>query len=89
MADKINGGGPAFPCEGGFDSGLRPYYGMSVRTWLVGKAIEGMLAGRKCELGDVNLHDMVDSAFTIADAVLARDGEAADEAPSGGRERAS
>jgi len=52
------------------DKGFAP--GMSVRTWLVGKAIEGMLSGRKCELGDVNLRDMVDSAFTIADAVLAR-----------------
>lgn len=87
MADKINDGGSAFPQRAYGQPDQSP--GMSVRTWLVGKAIEGMLSGRKCELGDVNLRDMVDSAFTIADAVLARDGEAADEAPSGGRERAS
>lgn len=87
MAEKINDGGPAFPRSANdCDNGA---YGMSVRTWLVGKSIEGMLAGRKCELGAVNLRDMVDSAFTIADAVLARDGQAADEAPSDRRERAS
>mgnify|MGYP001499131020 CR=1 FL=1 len=71
MADKINDGGPAFPLPKELyeHSEISPY-GMSLRDWFAGMAIQGMLAGRKCELANVALGDMISSAFVIADAAL-------------------
>ncbi len=41
MADsKIDDGGPAFPCEGGVDSGLYAAPGMSLRQWFATHAPE-------------------------------------------------
>lgn len=71
MANKINDGGPAFPQTN--DSWQGPHAvpeGMSLRDWFAGMAIQGMLAGRKCELANVALGDMISSAFVIADAAL-------------------
>lgn len=34
----INDGGPAFPCEGGDNSGLHAHPGMSLRCWLASQA---------------------------------------------------
>jgi hypothetical protein len=36
---EINDGGPAFPAEGGPDSGLHAYPGMSLRDYLAGQAL--------------------------------------------------
>lgn len=36
---KIDDGGPAFPCEGGSNSGLHPDPGMSIRDWFSGQAL--------------------------------------------------
>jgi len=35
-------GGPAFPAEGGYDSGLHPNPGMSLRDWFAGQALAGL-----------------------------------------------
>lgn len=81
MANKINDGGPAFPVPIAatsnanhepmiYDSMDRCLAGMSLRDWFAGMAIQGMLAGRKCELANVALGDMISSAFVIADATL-------------------
>lgn len=77
----MNDGGPAFPMDEHGGSAVGPdgvtYYqhsahpGMSLRAYFAGQAMQGMLAGRKCELGDVNLADMTESAMKVADALIA------------------
>ena len=65
----MNDGGPAFPCDENNEYKANP--GMSLRAYFAGQAMQGMLAGRKCELGYVNLADMTESATKVADALIA------------------
>lgn len=73
---KINDGGPAFPmpvphyATAEDTGGKLEHNGMSLRAYFAGLAMQGMLAGRKCDLGDVNLADMTESATKIADALI-------------------
>jgi hypothetical protein len=39
MSENIEDGGPAFPCEGGVNSGLYAAPGMSLRDWFAGQAL--------------------------------------------------
>lgn len=74
-------GGPAFPvhehggscldANGCTHCQFPSHHGMSLRAYFAGLAMQGMLAGRKCELGDVNLADMTESATKFADALIA------------------
>jgi len=72
----MNDGGPAFPhtrliaTEDKYEITV-PNNGMFLRAYFAGMAMQGMLAGRKCELGDVNLADMTESATKFADALIA------------------
>ena len=72
----MNDGGPAFPHThiigiNGMLHDAQSIGGMSLRAYFAGLAMQGMLAGRKCELADVNLSDMTESATKIADALIA------------------
>lgn len=73
-AQPINDGGPAFPCEGGSDSGLHPASGMSLRDWLAGRAL-GRLEPPTVYIGkqetEESHRDYARRAYAIADAMLA------------------
>lgn len=76
MSSTIAGDDPAFPnpverSKSEFGT-TDAYPGMSLRTWLAGLAMQGILAGRKCELGNIPLDDFTTSALTIADTLLAK-----------------
>jgi hypothetical protein len=60
--EKIDDGGPAFP---GDAIGRR---GMSLRDWLAGKAMEGMLA---CSKTTGSKKDIAYDAYSQADAMIA------------------
>lgn len=83
MADTIDDGGPAFPCEGGPASGLHPNSGMSLRDWFAGQALAGIMANpiRWADIqsrydrglmtyGEASRSNAV-KAYSIADAMLA------------------
>ena len=62
-------GGPAFPRvePPSGDEGYRAYFGMSLRDWFAGKAIEGCDPGNLTEEGMLG---MVEGAYLLADAML-------------------
>lgn len=70
---KINDGGPAFPCEkhdtGAWDQTFEQ--GMSLRDWLAGKALGGLIASPVAfERSDRRHNSMADNAYKFADAML-------------------
>jgi len=81
----INDGGPAFPVISsgpGFDSYSNPFTriqsegGLSVRDWLAGQALIGVVSavdadGCSSWLADRNEHLAAERAYQIADAMLA------------------
>lgn len=81
----MNDGGPAFPLvastrteDGDFGSkhmlARELYYGMSLRDWFAGKAMQGYLATWTAEDGDpfsMSGH-IAKSAYAMADAMLAK-----------------
>ncbi|MEJ8308557.1 hypothetical protein [Agrobacterium larrymoorei] len=69
MADSknIDDGGPAFPCEGGVDSGLYAAPGMSLRDYLAGQAL---IAGGQY-LANFLPKEAAERAYQIADAMIA------------------
>lgn len=77
---KAADGGPAFPAEGGFDSGLSPTPGMSLRDWFAGMALQGILASpanstaaAKAKLSVSAFRECcADGAFKVADAMIER-----------------
>lgn len=71
MAEKINDGGPAFPAEGGCDSGLHPNPGMSLRDWFAGQAIIGLAAITAHDETVTRRLTVVAEAYAVADAMLA------------------
>lgn len=68
---NINTGGAAFPCEGGSDSGLFADPGMSLRDYFAAKALNGLLAGQFRDTGSLNLNELPEEAYRIADAMIA------------------
>ena len=83
MADRINGGGPAFPNPALAEEGYRSLPGdggMSLRDWFAGKALMGLMAfpGKIDNACDKNIFAMARISYEAADAMLAaRNGEAA------------
>lgn len=73
MTNTINDGGPAFPLpdfahpSGQVESGTR---GMSLRAYLAGQALAGLLANQYAYNG--NHEDVAEQAVNYADAVIAR-----------------
>lgn len=66
MSDKINDGGPAFPCDE--NNEYKAYPGMSLRAYFAGQAMQGLMA-------DPNEDGTVDSiarrSVAAADALIA------------------
>jgi len=71
----MNDGGGAFP----WDGGPLVERGMSLRAWLAGQALNGLLAGffANKHIGEVKYDVTADAAVKFADATLARLGLAA------------
>ncbi len=77
MSDKIDDGGPAFPCmppddgEGRGCAAGYPYpdAGMSLRDWLAGKALTGICAHQ--DTWGLNVKEIAGTCYAISDAMLA------------------
>lgn len=69
MRGGVDGGGPAFPCEGGPASGLHPNPGMSLRDWFAGQVLAGVTANNLHE--DATNAKLAAVAYEMADAMLA------------------
>lgn len=81
----MNGDQPAFPCEGGDNSGLHPHPGMTYRQWLAGMVFQGALAGKADEaiiekllrdgksgdLSDEVARLLAEDAWKLIDALIA------------------
>lgn len=62
---EIKTGGPAFPAYD-FTEG-----GMSLRDYFAAKALNGLLAGQFRDTGSLNLNELPEEAYRIADAMIA------------------
>lgn len=64
-------GGHAFP--GGVDpnNGWPMYSGMTLRDWLAGQALVGLLAGAYRDTTRANFTEVPEEAYAVADAMLA------------------
>lgn len=72
--NAINDGGPAFPLPAHIGAnGEQPFpiYGMSLRDWFAGMALQGMFANSS--MIDTFSHHrmMADESFNVADAMIA------------------
>lgn len=73
---KIDDGGPAFPCEGGGQSGLHAAPGMTLREWFAGQTLSGLVSRADGGYSSYSLGDPEDVALLaqravqIADALL-------------------
>jgi hypothetical protein len=65
-----DGGGPAFPVLKHHDNGhiAQVAYGVTMRDYFAGQAMQGMLAGREAPLTP---HEWATCAYALADAMLA------------------
>lgn len=63
-------GGPAFPAEGGYDSGLHPNPGMSLRDWFAGQAIPTLINKSEDRDGGWSVDTVAAGAYAVADAML-------------------
>ena len=70
----IEDGGPAFPCESyGLKNGKEttvPAQGMSLRAWLAGKALQGLMVDYYTHGNTIP--ECVDLALFAADALIAK-----------------
>lgn len=68
MSDIINDGGPAFPHDVEKHDGLLTtrFHGMSLRDWLAGMALQGMLA----KGWDHGAREAAENAYCFADAII-------------------
>ncbi|MFS2326656.1 hypothetical protein U2P60_14770 [Brucella sp. H1_1004] len=77
---EIKTGGPAFPCEGGSESGLYADPGMTLRDYFAAKAMQGLISAHDSS-GTWTAVDMNEGiakrAYQAADAMIAaREGSA-------------
>jgi len=71
--EKINDGGPAFPFEGGENNGSQPHGGMSLRAYLAGKALQGIMTQQgACSLDYGIPKNNARVALANADALIAK-----------------
>ncbi len=77
MSNKIDDGGPAFPCEGPFNpkfpASRYAYPGMSLRDWFAGQALGGVVAETAgvFENTEEYAQAVAHGSYAIADAMLA------------------
>jgi len=68
---RQNNGGPAFPLVIEEEGCITQYHhGMSLRDWLAGQAVAGLLAGQYRDTSRHNLAEVPAEACRIADAML-------------------
>ena len=68
----INDGGPAFPIQVNHeDIDVKDYYGLSMRDWFAGMALQGYLAGRNYNAGQYAPASVARDCYGYADAMLA------------------
>lgn len=75
---KTSDGGPAFPAEGGINSGLHSHYGMTLRDYFAAKALPALVmacGGDTRESGQSLEQHVSKLAFDLADAMLKVRGE--------------
>jgi len=65
-------GGPAFPIPP-IDNGpgnikSQPHYGMSLRDWFAGMALQGILAGRYWEVAEIT--DPITESYNMANEMI-------------------
>lgn len=81
MTDNLKDGGPAFAAATGDpNNGAEWQEGMSLRDWLAGRALTGMIstAAAPCVFGLSGAEEVAaKAAYRIADAMIAARGEAA------------
>ena len=83
--DKIDDGGPEFPRS---SSGCSSQPGLSLRVWLAGQALAGLIAQCDPPAKDgKNFEDFADWAFEMADAMIARSKEDSQCKDNGGKKR--
>lgn len=61
---------PAFPCADA-DFGSPSKEGMTLRDYFAAKALNGLLAGQFRDTGSLNLKELPEEAYKIADAMIA------------------
>ena len=72
MITEANDGGYAYPCAG--LHGCNGSYGMTLRQWYAGLAMQGLLTGGYASMVTTkNIKDIKEVAFLMADAMLAED----------------
>ncbi len=73
MSEKIEDGGPAFPCSA--PEGYEPSLGMSLRDWFAGQALAGWLASYGPDsshpVSNDAAHLVAARSYAMADAMLA------------------
>lgn len=90
MSKKINDGGPAFPCEGGPESGLYPDSGMSLRDWFAGMAMQEMIGSYRMTMrGTEDAQTSSDADYTSFNRDMAIDTNHKTGEPDGANEIAS
>ena len=80
MSDKIEDGGPAFPCpaskcedaRGESYNGTIGQDGMSLRDWFAGQALAGIVQGLMKGIRFEDVPKLAADCYGIADAMLAR-----------------
>jgi hypothetical protein len=63
-------GGPAFPCEGGPNSGLHADSGMTLRDYFAAKVLASPMLERRISVFGQNPLAIAEEAYKIADAML-------------------
>ena len=78
MSKQINNGGPAFPhssqpldAQGNPICENHSEWGMSLRDWFAGQALNGWLASFESEDGSPKAKGVAELCFSIADAMIA------------------
>jgi hypothetical protein len=69
LGDAITKDEPAFPCTTGSDGGIFQA-GMTIRTYLAAKAMQGMLADPNVAPNKETITDFVNDCWMIADAMI-------------------
>lgn len=62
---------PAFPFEGGQNSGMQPYHGMTLRDYFAAKTMQGWVSDLSFRDTPEHIGRAVTVAYRVADAMLA------------------
>ncbi len=63
-------GGPAFPSPADDKKGWEPEYGMNLRDWFAGMALQGRLSQKQISSPNNGYDRLASDCYEIADAVI-------------------